>query len=289
VIPTNGQWREVRYRPVTLVSHCVRSIVETSTYENYEIVIVADDDTPPGVLDELRESAGDRLTLVPFDRPFSFSDKINVGAVRSEGDHLLMLNDDMEVVTPNWIERMVMYSGREEIGAVGGRLIWEDGRLQHVGVGFEAGLPGHPYRGYAGDYNGYANSVLIARNCMAVTGACLMTRRELFEQVGGLSTRLPVNYNDIDYCLKMRAAGHTTVYDPDLIMYHFESSSRSPDVAEWEMELLLERWAHMTAVDPYSNPNMRRGTPRLSANFRWAVRRLPRPRRLLSRASALSR
>ena len=285
VIPTRGQVREIRYQPVVLVSHCVRSIVEKSTYENYEIVCVADDSTPRDVLDELRATAGDRLRLVHYDRPFSFSAKINIGAVRSEGEHLLLLNDDIEVVTPNWIERMVMYSAVPEVGAVGGRLVWEDGRLQHVGVEFEQGLPGHPYRGFGGDFRGYANGVRVARNCLAVTGACLMTRRGLFEEMGGLTTTLPVNYNDIDYCLKLHASGRRIVYDPDLVMYHFESSTRSTDVADWEKEQLLDRWDPMVAVDPYSNPNLHRGSPRISAGFRWAVRRRPRLR-LRSRQAA---
>ena len=118
--------------------------------------------------------------VVPFDGPFDFSAKINLGAVRSEGKHLLLLNDDIEVTTPNWLERMVMYFERAEIGAVGGRLLWGDTRLQHVGVGFDDGLPHHHYRGFAGDFRGYMNAVRIARDCLAVTGACLMTRARLF-------------------------------------------------------------------------------------------------------------
>jgi GT2 family glycosyltransferase len=283
VIPTNGQVREIRYEPVVLANNCVRSIVEQSTYENYEIVVVVDESTPHNVFGELKEIGGDRVRLVPFDRPFSFSAKINVGAVRSEGEHLLMLNDDIEVATPNWIERMVMYSSLPEVGAVGGRLLWEDGRLQHVGVGFHAGLPGHPSRGFPGDFGGYANGFLIARNCLAVTGACLMTRRKLFEEVGGLSSVLPVNYNDIDYCLKLHTSGRRIVYDPDLVMYHFESSSRQMDVEDWEKERLLERWGGITAVDPYDNPNLHDGSPRLSSGFRWAVRRRPSLPKLLSR------
>jgi O-antigen biosynthesis protein len=283
VIPTNGQVREVRYEPVVLANNCVRSIVERSTYENYEIVVVVDESTPRNVFRELKEIAGDRVRIVIYDRPFSFSAKINVGAVRSEGEHLLMLNDDIEVTTPNWLERMVMYSSRPEIGAVGGRLLWEDGRLQHVGVGFENGLPGHPHRGFPGDFPGYANGLRIARDCLAVTGACLMTRRELFDELGGLSTVLPVNYNDIDYCLKLHTSGRRIVYDPDLVMYHFESSSRPTDVEDWEKERLLERWGAVTAVDPYANPNMHRGSPRLSSGLRWAVRRRPNLPKLLSR------
>jgi len=288
VIPTRGQVREVRYEAKALVANCVRSIVERSTYDEYELVVVVDDSTPSNVLEDLREIAGERLRLVSYDRPFSFSAKINLGAIHSCGEHLLLLNDDIEVATPNWIERMLMYSGMPEIGAVGGRLIWEDGRLQHVVARFENGLPGHLYHGFAGDFRGYSNNVRVVQNCLAVTGACLMTRRELFEEVGGLSTTLPVNYNDMDYCLKLRARGLRAVYDPDLVMYHFESSSRSTEVNDWEKDRLRERWLPMTAVDPYSNPNLLRGVPRVSAPFKWMLRRPPRPRlpRRLRRPSA---
>jgi O-antigen biosynthesis protein len=278
VIPTRGQVREVRYQPVVLVNHCVRSIVEKSSYENYEIVVVADESTPAEAIEELRAVAGNRLRLVGYDRPFSFSEKINAGAVRSEGEHLLLLNDDIEVATENWIERMVMYSALPEIGAVGGRLLLEDGRIQHAGVGFEGGLPGHPYYGFPRDVPGYANAVRVARNLLAVTGACLMTRRDLFEQVGGLTSMLPVNYNDVDYCLKLRAAGKRVVYDPDLVMWHFESSSRSSDVEDREKDLLRERWLPMTAIDPYSNPNLSNELPRIRSPLLWAVRRPPRLR-----------
>jgi GT2 family glycosyltransferase len=291
IIPTGGQVREIRYQPVVLANNCVRSIVERSTYENYEIVCVVDKSTPANVHRELRDIGGDRVRLVEFDRPFSFSGKINVGAIRSEGEHLLMLNDDIEVATADWIERMVMYSQMREIGAVGGRLLWEDGRLQHVGVRFEHGLPGHPYRGFPGDHPGYGNEVRVAQNCLAVTGACLMTRRELFEEVGGLSTTFPVNYNDIDYCLKLRAGGRRVVYDPDLVMHHFESSSRSSDVEEWEKAHLMSRWLPATAVDPYSNPHLRRGVPRISSRAAWMNRRWSRAklrRRLRGNPGSLS-
>jgi O-antigen biosynthesis protein len=284
IIPTRGQVREVRYEQVSLISHCVRSLVEGSSYEQYEIVVVADSDTPAATLEELREVAGERLCLVDYDRPFSFSEKINAGAVRSRGEHLLLLNDDIEVATTNWIERMVMYSELPEIGAVGARLLLEDGRLQHGGVGFEGGLPGHSYYGWPGDSAGYANALKVARNQLAVTGACLMTRRSLFDQVGGLSTAFPVNYNDVDYCLKLRTLGKRTVYDPDLVMHHFESSSRSSDVADWEKGLLLSRWAPLTSPDPYSNPRLHREMPTVGSAFGWA-RRQPQLRRRHRRRS----
>lgn len=279
VIPTYGQVREVRYRAVVLALNCVRSIVERSTYENYEIVVVADAHTPVDVIEDLKKICGERLRLVRYDRPFSFSAKINLGALRSEGEHLLLLNDDIEVIRADWIERMVMYSGHPDVGAVGGRLLWEDGRLQHYVVRFHNGLPGHLYYGFAGDFKGYANEVLVAQNALAVTGACLMTRRDLFEEVGGLSQVFPVNYNDIDYCLKLQAVGKRVVYDPDLVLYHFESSSRDTTVEEWEKERLLERWAPVTARDPYANPYMIHGAMRLRGPFAWMEGRRPRLRR----------
>ncbi|HEX5610214.1 MAG TPA: glycosyltransferase [Solirubrobacterales bacterium] len=279
VIPTAGQRREVRYEDVVLVEHCVRSIVERSSYEHYEIVVVVDAGTDVEVLDALREIAGARLKIEVFDRPFNFSEKINLGAAASSGEHLLLLNDDMEVIDAEWLQRLVMYSQIEGVGAVGGRLILQDGRLQHVGVRLQNGLPGHHYHGFSGEFRGYGNSVRVAGNYMAVTGACLMTPRALFEQLGGLPADLPVNYNDVDYCLRLRKAGQRVVYDPDLVLFHFESSSRSSAVSKWEKELFLKRWLPFTAVDPYANPNMRHDMPRLSAPFKWAIRRRPWRRR----------
>jgi O-antigen biosynthesis protein len=281
VIPTNGQRREVRYESVVLVENCVRSIVADSTYSNYEIVVVVDTTTPPSVAERLHELAGDRLRLVDFDRPFNFSEKINAGAVRAEGDHLLLLNDDIEVATPDWLERLAMYSSFEGIGAVGAKLLLEDGRLQHGGVNFEGGLPGHPYYGWPGDAAGYSNNLKVTRNLLAVTGACLMTPRDLFRRIGGLSPTFPINYNDVDYCLKVREVGRRVVYDPDVAMLHFESSSRSSDVAEWEKLKLLARWASMTDPDPYSNPQLHAEMPTLFSAFDWARRRprLPSLRR----------
>lgn len=279
VIPTGGQARDVRFEPIVLVQHCVRSIVERSTYENYEIVVVYDEGMDEGVLEELRRLAGERLRLVEFTGPFDFSKKVNAGAVRSRGEQLLLLNDDIEVATANWIERMVMYSDHEGIGVVGGRLLWGDGRLQHVGIAFEDALPHHHYRGFGGDFRGYFNAVRIARNCLGVTGACLMTPREVFEELGGLTSSFPVNFNDVDYCLKVHQSGRRIVYDADLVMFHFESSSRDPVVERWEVEQLLERWQGVAAVDPFGSPHLRRGLPRIPSYMAWARRRLS-PRHL---------
>jgi GT2 family glycosyltransferase len=272
VIPTAGGSREVRFEEVVLVEHCLRSIVETSTYANYEVVVVTDGVLDPALEARLREIAGDRLRLIPFEGPFNFSAKINRGVVHSEGELLLLLNDDMEVVAPKWIERMAMYLELEKIGAVGARLILEDGRPQHVGILFEnGGYPGHIYHGFSPGFRGYSNNVLVAQNYLAVTAACLMTTREAFDEVGGFSTTFPNNYNDMDFCLKLRTTGRRVVYDPDTVLYHFESSSRKNEVEDWEKEQLLDRWLHLTATDPATNPNLRHGLPRISSGIRWRL------------------
>jgi GT2 family glycosyltransferase len=275
VIPTAGTVREVRYQRVVLLEHCLRSIVERSSYDDYEIVVIAGTEVDGAMLDGLGEVAGERLRVVRDERPFNYSARIDRGAAHAGGEHLLLLNDDMEIVTGDWIERLVMYSGLDGVGAVGARLVLEDGRLQHAGVEFENGLPGHPYHGYAGDFAGYSNNVLIARDCLAVTAACMMTPRALFEELGGFTTQLPLSYNDADYCLKAFSRGLRIVYDPDTVLCHFESSSRSSEVEDWEKEWLRDRWLPTISKDPYSNPNLRHGEPRPLAALLSA---LPRPR-----------
>jgi GT2 family glycosyltransferase len=263
VIPTRGTRRDVRGELVCLVEHCVGSIVARSTYPDYEIVVVADTDTPAKVLDRLGTLAGDRLRVLGYDRPFNFSDKVNTGALAGRGEHILMLNDDMEVLTPSWLERLVMYSSFPGIGAVGAKLLYGDGRLQHVGVILRRGWPGHLYRGFPGDHGGYLGMVRVANDFSAVTGACLMTPRSAFEAVGGLADRFPLSFNDVDYCLKLRSRGLRVVYDPDTVLHHFESASRSPEVSEWELEQFRARWGCAAELDPYDNPNFHPGSPNM--------------------------
>ena len=277
VIPTNGQRREVRYQQVTLVEHCVRSIVETSTYPDYEIVCVVDSSTEPAVLAELHAIAGERLRLVPYDggvqllgqdQPRREPQRGRAAAAaqrRHGGGHARLDRAHGRCTRSN-----------RASAPSAARLLWEDGRLQHVGVLFEnGGLPGHIYRGFAGNFKGYANNTYVAQNFLAVTGACMMTPAAAFDEVGGFSTALPVNYNDMDYCLKLQSKGLRVVYDPDTVLYHFESSSRSSDVEDWEKEALVDRWLPLTAVDPSTHPHLVHGIPRLRAHFDWASRRLP--------------
>jgi len=260
VIPTGGGRRDVRGHYVTLVEQCVGSIVTRSTYPDYEIVLVADASTPAHVLADVGEIAGDRVVIVPYDQPFNFADKINEGALASLGQHLLLLNDDMEVVTPEWIERLVMYSTTPGVGAVGAKLLYEDGRIQHAGVMMRRASPGHLFRGFGGDFGGYADVVRVAGNYSAVTGACLMTERDLFMQVGGLSIAFPLNFNDVDYCLKLRSIDQRIVYDPDTVLHHFESSSRSTGMSDDELALFKRRWWYASWQDPYDNPHFHPGS-----------------------------
>jgi O-antigen biosynthesis protein len=262
VVPTGGHVRDVHGELVVLVARCIDSIVERSTYPNYEIVCVIDERTDARALDRARDVAGERLRVVTCAGPFNFSERINTGVLASEGEHVLLLNDDMEVVTPDWMQRMVMYSQLPEVGAVGAKLLFGDGCLQHAGVIFEELGPGHIYRNFRGDFGGYFNMLMAANNFQAVTGACLMSRRAVFDAVGGLSMLFPLNYNDMDYCLKLCERGLRVVLDPDTILYHYESSSRPRGVAVWETDLLQER--HGSAVpDPYYNP----GFLRTSLNY----------------------
>jgi GT2 family glycosyltransferase len=141
------------------------------------------------------------------------------------------------------------------VGAVGAKLRFGDGRLQHVGIGGTRGAPGHLYYGFPADHGGYFDAAVLPANYLAVTGACLLTPRSCFEEVGGLSTQFPVNYNDVDYCLKLHNAGHRIVYCPEATLWHYESSSRGGGpVRPAELDLINARWAHLLHDDPFNHP-----------------------------------
>jgi GT2 family glycosyltransferase len=259
VIPTAGAHRRVRGADVCLVVNCVRSIFARSTYSELEIVCVVDEGTEDAVRRELADLDRERVRIVDHEGAFHFSRKVNRGVLASEGDVLLMLNDDTEVRTPGWLEAMLLYALEDEVGAVGARLLFDDGRIQHIGVVGVAGNPGHPYHGLAADTVGHGANALVPGNYLAVTGACLMTRRDCFEQVGGMSRWFPENYNDLDYCLKVRATGARVVATPDAVLTHFESSSRSGTVASHELELIRKRWGRHLRDDPFYGPNFPSG------------------------------
>jgi O-antigen biosynthesis protein len=255
VIPTGGGRRRLRGATVNLAANCIASIVTESTYAHYEIVCVVDDSIAPRAVEEIVEAGRDRLRLVPYGGAFNFAHKVNIGSLHARGDYLLLLNDDTQVITPEWIESLLTFATDERVGAVGAKLRFGDRRLQHVGVVAVDGNPGHPYYGFPQDYDGYAANARTPANYVAVTAACLMIRKRYFDAVGGLSLDFGLNYNDVDFCLKLGHMGYRTVFDPFAELYHFESSSRTGEVADEELSALRARWGRVLYCDPYYNPN----------------------------------
>jgi GT2 family glycosyltransferase len=257
VIPTAGRSRMVYGSPLSLAVNCVESIVMRSTYSNYEIVCVIGDEADHRTRERLEQAAGDRLRFVRYDGEFNFARAINLGVLQARGDHVLLLNDDTHVITPDWIESMLMFAYDDGIGAVGAKLLFADNRIQHAGIISPGpGGPGHPYYGFPGNHDGYADNLRVPSEYLAVTGACLLTRRDCFDEVGGFATMFPLNYNDVDYCLKLRHRGYRVVFTPDAVLYHFELSSRnSGEVASEELDLLNGRWGSILERDPFYNSN----------------------------------
>ncbi len=242
IIPTRGDSATIRGTERSLVVEAVRGIVERSTYSNIEIVVVADDATPPTVLDQLREIAGEYLNIVGWSAPFSFSAKMNLGVVHAAGEFVLFLNDDVEVISADWIEALLALAQRPDTGIVGALLYFEDGTIQHAG---------HAYYGFGVTHIGINSSAsaagpgeafLVEREVDGVTAACAMMTRAHFFEVGGFSTMLPGNFNDVDLCMKLAIKGYCSYVTPHAKLYHFESKSRDPKVAESEIERAWGRW-----------------------------------------------
>lgn len=265
VIPTAGRRSMIRGRETWYVLHCVQSIRQQSTYDHYEILVVDNDDLHPHLAREL-DALG--VIRVPYTEPFNLSSKMNLGAARASGDYLILLNDDTEVIAPDWIEVMLELGQWPEVGAVGAKLLFEDGRLQHSGVTFLGRVPGHHFYGAPGDYPGYWHGNLLIRNYSAVTGACVLVRAEDYWAVGGFDPAFPLNYNDIDMCLKLRRLGKRIVYQPHAILSHFENASKEGIFAE-EVERFIDRWGNEFPCDPYYNPNLTKvhGDYRLGAGL----------------------
>ncbi|MGI9597138.1 MAG: glycosyltransferase family 2 protein [Acidimicrobiales bacterium] len=256
IIPTGGAGRIVHGRDVVLVEQALRSIAEKSTYPDFEVIVVLDRHSPESLVATLREVGGSLdISFVGDSREFNFSKACNLGAVRAAGQVLVFLNDDTEVSMSDWMERLVMYSTRPDIGAVGAKLLYGDGRIQHAGTWSRYGNPAHRYVGYLADHPGYLAALATAQNCVSVSAACLAVERSKFDEVGGFTPLFPLAYNDVDLCLKLSRSGYRTVVDCATEMVHHESSSQDPSVADWELDLLQRRWGPVLAADPYDNPN----------------------------------
>ena len=185
--------------------------------------------------------------------PFNFSRMINIGAQEAKGDFLLLLNSDTEVIEPSWIEAMLEHAQRPEVGVVGARVFCPDGRVQHGGVlvGPGEGLAGHL------DHEGYFRLGDTIRNFSAVTAACMLTRRDVFEELGGFPEELQVAYNDVDFCLRARQKGYLIVYTPYARLYHYEGGTRGRVHPTKDEQTFRARWSNAGIYrDPYYNPNL---------------------------------
>jgi GT2 family glycosyltransferase len=242
IIPTRDK--------VDLLRQCIDSIERRSSYRNFDLIVVDNDSREPATLRYLDSL---RAGVLRYPHEFNFSKIVNFAAGAAEGEYLLFLNNDTEVISGEWIEAMLEHAQRPEVAAVGARLLFPDGSPQHEGiiVGPGRGLAENAVRG------GYFGLDRCIHNASAVTGACMMTRREVFWELGGFEERLQVAYNDVDFCLRAREKGYVVVYSPYATLYHDEGSTRSrlgPAQPEADAELFRTRWAGYR--DPYYNPNL---------------------------------
>lgn len=256
VILTGGTRRIVRGQDVVMVTNAIKSVVARSTYPNYEILVVIDAKSSDALGDELRAVGGGRVRVVRDTRPFSFAASNNLGVSHAYGDHIVFLNDDTEVLTVDWMERLVMWSSLEGVGAVGCLLEYPDGRIQHAGVFSRRGGPSHRYHGFNASGQGAFGVLGQTINLLAVTGACLAIKREVFDEIGGFCTHLPLNFNDVDLCLKTINAGYRNVLDHRTRLVHLETSTRPKGVEAEEVEFMLARWDRLLNNDPWDNPNL---------------------------------
>lgn len=248
---------------------CISSIIEKSTYENYEIIVVENNSESAEIFayyEELKESEQVKVVTYEEKGSFNYSAVNNFGAAKSCGDYLLFLNNDTQVITVNWIEELLMYAQREDVGAVGGKLYYENRTIQHAGVVIGLGAhrtAGHTHYGQHRENLGYMGRLCYAQNVSAVTGACLLVKKALFEEVKGLDEGFAVSLNDVDLCLKLREKGYLNVFTPFAELYHFESISRGLDnegekAARYQEESarFREKWKKaLEKGDPYYNPN----------------------------------
>ena len=239
---------------VHLLRRCIESVVTRSTYRNYELLIVDNESTHGGTLAYLAEFPG---RVIRYPHRFNYARMMNLAARSVEGEALLFLNNDTEVISPDWIESLLEQAMRPEVGAVGCRLFFENGEPQHEGI--LVGVGG----GWAHNLNhrGYWARGDLVRNVSAVTGACTMIRPAVFWRVGGNDERLRIAYNDVDLCLRIRQAGYEIVYTPAAELYHYESSSRGGYEHYEDGPLFGVRWDPKERGDPYYSPMFETNRP----------------------------
>ena len=255
------------YEHIDDLKTCLNSIFNKTTWPNYEIVIVENNSTSKEIFSyyESIQREHENVRVVTWGEPFNYSAVINYGAQFCTGEYLLLLNNDTEVITPDWIQEMLMFAQRTDVGAVGAKLYFPDDTVQHGGVIWGMhGLADHMHRNYPRNDYGYMGRLLYAQNLTAVTAACMLLRRDVWEQLNGLDTAWAVAFNDVDFCMRIRQAGFLIVWTPFAELYHDESKSRgAEDTPEKqarfhsELQLCQQRWKkELESGDPYYNPNL---------------------------------
>ncbi len=249
------------------LSRCVESIINVSTYDNYEIVIVENNSETSEIRTYYEEISQHPLVrVVEYKGAFNYSKINNLGVVSTTGEYILLLNNDTQVITPNWMEELLMYALRADVGVVGAKLYYEDRTIQHAGI--VVGLGAHRTAGHT-HYRipeanvGYMGKLCYAQDVSAVTGACMMVKKSLYEELGGLDEEFAVALNDVDFCLKVREKGLLNIFTPFAELYHFESKSRGSDKGDarairyqQESDRFKVKWEKVLAKgDPYYNPN----------------------------------
>lgn len=247
-----------------LLRMCLDSILERTTYPNYEIVIIDNGSCEEATFELFRELSSDRVRVLRDDESFNFSRLNNAGARFARGALLCLMNNDIEILTPDWLEELVSFAVRPDVGCVGARLWYPDGRLQHGGVIIGlGGVAGHSHKYIPRGHPGYFHRAVLHQSLSAVTAACLLIRREVYEQVSGLDESLAVAFNDVDFCLRVQAAGYRNVWTPYAEMNHHESASRgyedNPEKQARfarECTLIQARWGKRLLEDPAYSPNL---------------------------------
>jgi len=247
-----------------LVRQCIDSIRQKTTYAPYEILLVDNGSDEKSSLDYFRALRDEGVVrLLEDPRPFNFSRLNNEAAGEARGEYLVFLNNDIEVITPEWLSELVSHAQRREIGAVGAKLWYPNETIQHAGLVLVAGLAGHAHHGRKRGDHGYFSRASLTQSLSAVTAACVCMRRKLFEEVGGFDETLAIAFNDVDLCLRIQAAGYRNLYTPHAELYHHESASRgyedTPEKMQRfqkEADILRARWMSVLMNDPYYNPNL---------------------------------
>lgn len=264
---------------VDLLRICISSVIAKTTYPNYEIIVVDNGSTEAQTHAYLEQIRGDaRVKVLSDSRPFNFSALNNAAVSVARGEFVCLLNNDIEIVTEDWLEELLSFAQKDDVGCVGARLWYPDGTLQHGGVlvGFH-GVAGHLHKHLPKGELGYCSRAVIHQSLSAVTAACLLVRKAIYQEAGGLDEAFAVAFNDVDFCLKVRDAGYRNVWTPYAEMIHHESASRGQNTSpekrrreQNEIDLMKERWGEELMKDPAYSPNLSLTSEDLS--FAWPPR-----------------